>query len=97
MVKCSIVALLMMTVVDFDRCTNRFLLLELSVVKVILDPVFSCRKLGFSVANELLKSSPKPPKAAFQNFIKNRVNELSMVNGILDPIFDLLKAGIFGG
>ena len=39
-VKCSIVALLILTVVDFDGCTNHFLLLELSVVKVILDPVF---------------------------------------------------------
>ena len=69
MVKCSIMALLMLTMVDFDGCTNRFLLLEFLVVKVILDPIFSCRKLGFFVANELLRSSPKPPKYFLQNYI----------------------------
>ena len=70
MVKCSIVALLMLTMVDFDGCTNHFLILALSVVKVILNLVFSYRKMGFSVANELLKSLPKPPKDFLQNFIK---------------------------
>ena len=68
-VKFSIVALLMLMMVDFDGCTNRFLLLALSLVKVILNPVFSCRKMGFSVANELLRSSPKPPKYFLQNYI----------------------------
>ena len=43
-VKCSIVVLLMLLVVDFDRCTNRFLLLELLVVKVVLDPIFKLPK-----------------------------------------------------
>ena len=62
----------MLTVVDFDGYANHFPLLVLLVVKVILDPVFSCRKLGFSVANELLRVSPKPPKAFLQNFIKKR-------------------------
>ena len=45
-VKCSIVALLMLTVVDFDRCANSFPLLELSVVKVVLDPIFKLLKAG---------------------------------------------------
>ena len=74
----------MLTVVDFDGCTNHFLLWELSVVKVILDPVFSYRKLGFSMANKLLRSSPKPPKDVFQNFIKKEVNDILVVNVLLD-------------
>ena len=36
----------MLTVVDFDGCTNRFLLWDLSVVKVILDPFFKLPKGG---------------------------------------------------
>ena len=46
MVKCLIVVLLMLMVVDFDGCANRFPLLEILVVKVILDPIFKLPKVG---------------------------------------------------
>ena len=39
-------ALLMQTVLDFDGSANRFHLLEILVVKVILDPIFKLLKAG---------------------------------------------------
>ena len=36
----------MLTVPDFDECANRFPLLEISVVKVVLDPIFKLPKAG---------------------------------------------------
>ena len=46
MVKRLMVALFMLTVSDCDGCTNHFPLLELSVVKVVLDPIFKLWKDG---------------------------------------------------
>ena len=61
-------AFFMLMVVDIDGGTNRFPFGDFGGLGILGSDFFSYRKLGFSVANELLKRFPNPPKAPFPKF-----------------------------